>query len=160
MSESSPANRFSMIVLVSGLLLISWAVFTGAGKKDALPLMFAEKLTYEQASERSRDENKPIFAVFSATWCGPCQSYKKGALSDTRVEKIVREGYIPAYIDVDEQRSAARKFQVSGIPVTMVIKGGEREHGAIGRLSADELLKFLDEAGKKLAPAAPKAPAQ
>jgi thioredoxin-like negative regulator of GroEL len=93
-------------------------------------------------------EGKPVFAVFSATWCAPCQSFKRGALSDLRVEKAVKEGFIPAYVDIDEQKAAARMFKVSGVPAMAVIKGGERVRGAIGLMETEALLKFLDEAAK------------
>lgn len=136
--------------LVLGVVVVTLgALVLGAARKPITPRIFEEGLTYEQATERATREKKPVFAVFSATWCGPCQVYKKGALSDPRVEAFVKEKMIPAYIDVDEQRAAAEKFSVSSIPATAVIKNGERVQGSIGLLSADELLKFLDEAARK-----------
>lgn len=148
--SATPAMRpLSFFAVLLGLLLLAWAAVAG-GNASATPKIFAEGLTYEQASDRSTKEGKPIFAVFSAAWCGPCRAYKKGALSDPRVEKVIRDNYVPAYIDIDEQRAAARQFQVSSIPVTAVIKDGKRVQGAIGLLEADELLRFLDEVAGKL----------
>ncbi|MBL8745164.1 MAG: thioredoxin family protein [Phycisphaerae bacterium] len=147
MSHPSPFRIVPLFVLLLGLLVLAWAAFAGGGKAST-PRMFEEGLTFEQASERSFNEGKPVFAVFSATWCGPCQAFKKGALSDSRVEKFVKDNFIPAYVDVDEQKSAARMFKVSSIPAIAVIKGTERVRGAIGLMNADELIRFLEEAQK------------
>lgn len=147
MPSPSPTRSIPFFALLLGLLLLVWATL-GGGAKAATPKMFDEGLTFEQASERSLKEGKPIFAVFSATWCGPCQAFKRGALSDPRAEKFVKENFIPAYVDIDQQKSAARMFKVSSIPAIAVIKGTERLRGAIGLMDAEELLKFLDAARK------------
>jgi thioredoxin-like negative regulator of GroEL len=149
MPNVAPFRALQFFALIFGLMVLAWATMGGAkGGQAPMPRMFEEGLTYEQAAERSMKEGKPIFAVFSATWCRPCQQFKRGALSDPRVEKTVKEGFIPAYVDIDEQRSAAKKFKVSGVPAMAVIKGGERIRGAIGMLDAEVVLKFLEEAGK------------
>lgn len=138
--------RFVLFVVVCAAVV---GYFFADGRGAPTPGMFEDHLTYEQAAERSAKVGKPIFAVFSATWCGPCQAYKKGALADPRVEEIVRARMIPACIDVDQQRAAAERFQVSSIPATAIIKNGERVQGAIGLLNTDELLTFLEDAAAK-----------
>lgn len=151
MPNASPFRLTPFFALMLGLLVVAWAASAGGGKGGPMPKMFEDGLTFEQASERSLNEGKPVFAVFSATWCGPCQAFKRGALSDPRAEKFVRENFIPAYVDVDEQKSAARMFKVSSIPAIAVIRGGERIRGGIGLMDIDALMKFLEEAKEQAA---------
>lgn len=149
MPIASPFRSLPFFALLLGLLVLAWAAL-GVGKA-ATPKMFDEALTFEQASERSLKEGKPIFAVFSATWCGPCQAFKRGALSDPKAEQFVKENFIPAYVDIDVQKAAARMFKVSSIPAMAVIRGAERIRGAIGLMNSDELMTFLEEAKKSAA---------
>lgn len=131
------------------IVVAAFVLLLGAGKAAPTPKMFAEKLTYAQASERAAREGKPVFAVFSAAWCGPCQAYKRVALSDARVEQFVKEKMVATFIDVDKHRDVAKKFNISSIPATQVIRNDKRVQGAIGAIDADRLLALLEEAVSK-----------
>lgn len=132
------------LIFIAG---VSMSGLFGAGKAPT-PALFSDQFTFEQAAERGVKEGKPVFAVFTASWCGPCQSYKRGALADPAVEKLVRASFIPVLVDVDQQRDVASKFQVSSIPQTAVIRGDQRIRGAIGQLDKDELSKFVRESAE------------
>lgn len=131
------------VVVAAAVALVLTLGATGSSKSGELPKLFAEKLTYAQAGEKAKKEGKPVFAVFSARWCGPCQSYKREALADERVREFVEGRMIPAYIDIDQDRATAEKFGVSSIPATSVIQGGTVAKSAIGNMSTDLLLEFL-----------------
>lgn len=151
------SRRITELLVAVLIVLVAAMVLTPAAKRamrNALktsadhsppPAMFEERLTFDQAMARGEAEGKPVFAVFSASWCPPCGTYKRGALSDARVAAAIRGRMIPVYVDVDQQRAAPSRFNVRSIPTTMVLKGDERVRGAIGALSADELLRLIDE---------------
>lgn len=150
-------RRITELLIAVLIVLVAAMVLTPAAKRamrSALkasadhsppPAMFEERLTFDQAMARGEAEGKPVFAVFSASWCPPCGTYKRGALSDERVAAAIRGRMIPAYVDVDQQPAAAQRYKVRSIPMTMVIRGEERVRGAIGVLSADELLRLIEE---------------
>lgn len=139
-------NRPFPMLAVIMVVMTTMFIATGGASKGKAPRIFAEGLTYAQASARSKETGKPVFAVFSADWCRPCQMYKKGALADARVEAFVKEKMIPVYIDVDKDAATARKFGASSIPVTAVIKNDVRVQGAIGVLESGELMELLERA--------------
>ncbi|MDX2114087.1 MAG: thioredoxin family protein [Planctomycetota bacterium] len=157
--RSVPMQFVLILISVLALVGVLAQVFgAGPGAAAPLPAMFGEKLTFEQALERSRLESKPIFAVFSATWCGPCQSYKRGGLADPRVNEFVKKHMIPAYVDTDEQPKAARDCGVSGIPLTTALDGGKVVKRGLGALTGDELYLWLQQFRPPAAePAAPPA---
>jgi len=123
----------------------------GDAARPDLPPAFREGLTFEQALSRAKEQGKPVLALFGAKWCGVCKSYQNGAFSDERVTERIREKMIAVYIDLDTQRAIATRYKVTSIPSIAAITDGERTLGAIGALSADEVLAWLDEAAAKSA---------
>ena len=55
---------------------------------------------------------------FSATWCGPCQTFKP------IMNEISNEGHSVQFIDIDQQEDLARQYNVRSVP-TIVIEQGE-----------------------------------
>ncbi len=65
----------------------------------------------------AKKNGKPIIAVFSASWCPPCQKMKNDVYPSTAVTPY-HEKFNWAYIDTDDNgnRRDKEKFGVSGIP--------------------------------------------
>ena len=87
---------------------------------------------------------RPVVAVYTASWCGPCQAYKGGALADPKVTAWLEANAVPVLIDVDEFPEDARAANVSSIPMTAVIEDGEVIAARTGASSAGELLTWLE----------------
>jgi len=100
---------------------------------------------YADAKQQAIKESKPILAMFTATWCGPCQQMKRTTLSDSAVEQKLSEHFIPLMVDVDRDRATSRKFGITAMPTIMVIdpltERGERVRGSQSR---SQFLSFLD----------------
>ena len=47
---------------------------------------------------------------FSATWCGPCKTFKPV------MNEIAGEGYSVQFIDIDQSSSAAEQYNVRSVP--------------------------------------------
>lgn len=109
------------------------------------PEVFAAQASFNDALDKAKATGKPVFAVFSASWCPPCQGYKRGALADDKVAQWLEANTVPVYVDVDEQPNAARKLDVSSIPATFMLSPtGEVSAKAVGPLSTKDLLGWLD----------------
>ena len=103
------------------------------------------------ALAKAKKENKPVIAIFSAVWCGPCQAMKKNVYPSSEV-KPFHGKFVWAYIDADEKSNSAdmKKFNVSGIPHLEILdKDGKSIGQQVGSSSPADFVKTLQGALKK-----------
>ena len=141
---------FAGVIILVALYVLNSFFITPA----PIPEMFSEELTLEQAVERSAEKDSVVLAVVTADWCGPCQKYKKKALSDERIAQWVAEHGAAAYIDYDQNKQLAQSLGAVSFPTTLFIHNGEPIGAINGAVSANALLNFLDR-GLELANAKP-----
>lgn len=110
------------------------------------PAVFGAGTTLAGAIERSKAEDKPVFAVATADWCAPCQAYKRGALADERVAAYLEASTIPVYINIDDDPADAERLGVSAVPTTVLLRDGEVVDRFSGRIDAPDLLEWLERA--------------
>ena len=96
---------------------------------------------------RAREEGKVVFAVATADWCPPCQTYKRNALVDDGVAAWLDEHAVTLTIDLSnrsEPNPDAIALGVSPIPETFLISAeGEVLARAVGALKAPDLRAWL-----------------
>ena len=107
---------------------------------------------WSDAQAEARRSGKPVFAYFTADWCGPCQRMKHTTWADAGVEAALRD-YVPVMVDVDRQPDLARKYVPTprnlegGIPAFRVLdQNGQIAREAVGAMPPEDFLKWL---GKK-----------
>lgn len=128
------------IVLVAGFIILR------PTKPAPTPALFASgAANLDEAIARAETEGKLVYAFATADWCGPCQSFKKGALSDPGVSAWIEENAVPVYIDVDQAPDDAQRLNVGGIPASYIIKDGEIVSSVAKAISADALLSWLQQ---------------
>ena len=74
---------------------------------------------------------------FSATWCGPCKTFKP------IMTEIAGEGYSVEFIDVDRQQDLAAKYNVRSIPTTVIEKDGIEVDRFIGSVSKQSVMEKI-----------------
>lgn len=133
-----------LLVVVSGFVLVRtvWS-----GRHAPTPVVFEAGYSFEEAKRVSAESGKPIFVVASADWCGPCQTYKRGALSNDAVQEAIGATFVAAYVNVDEQPNAAAELSVMSIPLTAIILNGEIVKRVEGAMSTRQLLEVAREYG-------------
>ena len=74
---------------------------------------------------------------FSATWCGPCKTFKP------IMNEIVGEGHSVQFIDVDQSQDLAAKYGVRSVPTTVIEENGMEVDRFIGAISKQQVLQKL-----------------
>lgn len=69
------------------------------------------------ALKAAKQNGKPVIIVFSASWCGPCQTMKKDVYPSAEVQPL-QDKFNWAYLDIDEEANSklAEGFKVVTIP--------------------------------------------
>ena len=74
---------------------------------------------------------------FSATWCGPCQTFKPV------MNEIVSEGYSVQFIDIDQSPSIATHYNVMSVPTVIIEDSGIEVDRFVGSIPKQMVLERL-----------------
>ena len=74
---------------------------------------------------------------FSATWCGPCQTFKP------IMNEIANEGHSVQFIDIDQQGDLARQYNVRSVPTVVIEQNGSEVNRLIGATTKRVILENL-----------------
>lgn len=86
----------------------------------------------EEGLKVAKATNRMVFLDFNATWCGPCQMYKREVFPTAEFKAMARY-FVFVDIDTDEQSGLARQYGVSGIPDLRFLRSdGTEVHKVVG----------------------------
>ncbi len=91
---------------------------------------------WEASKAASADRGKPVVAMFSTEWCGPCKAMKANVLPLPEVKTMLDE-WVTVYIDCDEEPGLASKFEIEAYPTFVLISPEGTEE--------DRFLGYRDE---------------
>ena len=74
---------------------------------------------------------------FSATWCGPCQTFKPV------MNEIASEGYSVQFIDIDQSPNMATQFSVMSVPTVIIEENGIEVDRFVGSIAKQQVLERL-----------------
>lgn len=84
--------------------------------------------------------DKPVLIDFWASWCGPCRMLSP-VISEIAEEKA---GEVKVCkVNVDEEAELATIFNVSSIPMLVVVKDGRVVNASVGVRPKDQILAML-----------------
>lgn len=114
------------------LVIVAWAgayAWRGGDEKVVIPGWADGMPAGMQASQES---DKPMALLFTAGWCPPCKSLKRGPLAQREVDEALRADYVPVLIDLTDQSpsnpnmAVAMRYEIEFLP-TVVITTPEGE---------------------------------
>jgi thioredoxin 1 len=73
----------------------------------------------DTAKQASLEEDKPLLLIFSADWCKPCKNLHDDI--DANLEEVASK-YIVCHVDYDTNKELARKYGVTAIPNTVILR--------------------------------------
>ena len=74
---------------------------------------------------------------FSATWCGPCQTFKP------IMNEIAGEGYSVQFIDIDQSGELADNYRITSVPTIVIEVNGTVVDRFIGAVTKQQLLEKM-----------------
>ena len=88
------------------------------------------------------NQNVPVFVDFKADWCGPCKMM-------TPILKEVKQHFKDKIkivkIDIDRNPSIAQKYQIKGVPTSIIFKEGKPVWRQSGVLPTHELIRIINQ---------------
>jgi len=101
------------------------------------------RTNFSAAQSESRASGKPVFAYFTADWCGPCQSLKHTTWSDKQVAKTL-EQFVPVKIDIDANQDLAQRYSITAVPTFAILSAdGSVVSQSEGALGPDDLIRWI-----------------
>lgn len=77
---------------------------------------------YDKCKDLSVQYSKKLVLIFSADWCPYCRTLKKD------INNIVLfKQYIVCFIDTDKNKNLVEKYEIKGLPTSVIIDSRENE---------------------------------
>lgn len=73
--------------------------------------------------------DKPVFADFFATWCGPCKMLSPIL---EQIEQEMSDKIVVAKIDIDECMDIAQEYGIMSVPTMILFQNGAETARAVG----------------------------
>lgn len=115
------------------------------GSQSAFAAVAHWATDFEKAKKQSIAESKPLVAMFTASWCGPCKKMKSSTLVDRPVKQLLESHFVTVMVDTDRNSQLTRQFEITGMPTTVIIDpatGATKR--AKGFQSRSQFLSFLN----------------
>ena len=138
-----------LVVPALVLLLVGFAGLQAVrGRVAPTPEVFAQGVSLDDGIRTGTERGKPVVALVTADWCGPCQVLKRETLSDPAVSSWIGENAVAVYVDFDKSPQDAANLGVQALPTTVVLKDGQIVASRTGVVGASDFLGFLKAAAE------------
>lgn len=128
-----------------------FAIFGSTHSASATELPEGWLTDWKEAKALALETGKPIFGVFSAEWCGPCQAMKRDVYPKAAVRETLEE-WIPVYVDSDKDPDAHQEYEVDAVPTFILFSSqSKQEDRFMGYRESEELIEILTTHKESLA---------
>ncbi|WP_316847617.1 thioredoxin family protein [Pedobacter psychrodurus] len=124
---------------------------------------FEQHLSWAQAKEKAKKENKYLFVDCFTTWCGPCKQMKNEVFPQPKVGDFFNKNFVNIEVQMDktakdnaevkafyaDAASIAEKYKVKAYPTYLIFSpDGELVHQFVGSRRADDFIAVANKAFK------------
>ena len=100
---------------------------------------------WEKAKQESSQTGKPILAMFSASWCGPCKTMISNVFPTDDVQGAL-ESFVAVYIDSEKHRELASENGIRAFPTFKCFTTEDLEVAEhVGAKPTEGFLELLDQ---------------
>ena len=144
---ASPMRNLAQFVVLAFIVIGLMLFFRGGGGAVARPAIFANE-PLDTVLAQSAQDGRPVLVKFTASWCPPCKVMDREVFGRAAIaEELSKRARVVA-VDIDEHKDLAQRYNVQAVPTMVLIIGGEVKARAESGMDGEELLAWMDRAGK------------
>ncbi|MBI3736984.1 thioredoxin family protein [Candidatus Sumerlaeota bacterium] len=134
-------NRTFTVLAIAALCVFLGARSLTFGSVKDLPAEWLKD--FDKALEQGKGSGKPILAVFSAEWCGPCQHMVKEVYPRPEVKEELKN-WVAVYVDEAADPDRLKKFEIEAFPTFVLLSSeGVEEDRFVGGKPAKSFVQIL-----------------
>ena len=107
-----------------------------------------DDLTFQQALNRAKAEDKLVFMDCYTTWCSPCKYLSEQVFTQIEVGDFFNKNFINLKMDMEkgEGRELLARFEIKAYPTLLLIRpDGTLQHRILGSMDARALITAVQE---------------
>ena len=111
-----------------------------------------QHITFDEAIQQAKQQDKLIFIDFYTQWCGPCKKLAAGSFKDEAVGEYYNSHFVIIKLDAEKEGLAiAQKYSVNAYPTLMFVDSeGNIIYRGTGSSHGRDMVGFGKEALKSL----------
>ena len=102
--------------------------------------MAVHNITDENFKEEVLNSEKPVLAIFSAIWCGPCQQMSSAY---EEISKELSDKVLIKKMDIDSDPNTPTQYSVRGVPSMLLFSKSELIGTRVGASTKSDLLNWI-----------------
>ncbi|MDX8340284.1 thioredoxin domain-containing protein [Draconibacterium sp. IB214405] len=133
----------------SVVIMMVMLVFSQFGFSQGIEF---QHITFEEAVQKAKQQDKLIFIDFYTQWCAPCKTLAAGPFKEKAVGDFYNSHFINIKLDAEKEGfDAAKKYEVNAYPTLMFVDGeGNMIYRGTGSSHGRDMVGFGNKAIESL----------
>lgn len=144
--------RHTGLMVLSTVVVIAalWAILRCCCYAGSAPENQPGAVMIEEVTEENFDAKTAEGVTLVQFWCSKCDTCKNQPAEIAEIISFLPEGVVIMQLDIDEYAKCAKQHKIDTVPTWVKFKNGKEVKRVTGKLSKDELKKFICDGEKKV----------